>query len=66
MVRFICQLPLHEQDRIRERVIEHLEAIEEGLAWQVDEFGNTNIENIMNDTICNLEGTGILEELKIY
>ena len=66
MVRFICQLPEKTQEKIRVKVIDYLEKIETGLAYKVDDLGYSNINNIMNDTICNLEGTGILEELKIY
>lgn len=66
MVRFICQLPEETQEKIKVKVIDYLEKIETGLAYKVDELGETNINNTMNDIICNLEGTGILEELKIY
>ena len=66
MVGFICQLPEEVQEKIKLKVIEYLEKIETGLAYELDDFGESNIDNIMNDTICNLEGTGILKELKIY
>lgn len=66
MVRFICQLPQETQEKIKLKTIKYLEGIETGLAYKIDDLGYSNIENIMNDTIYNLEGTGILEELKIY
>ena len=61
MVRFIWQLPEDTQEKIRIKVIDYLEKIEIGLACKLDDLGYKNIDNIMNDTICNLEGTGILE-----
>lgn len=53
--KYICQLQQTEQQEIRTKVINYLEGIEKGLAFKLDEFGNTNIDNIMNDTISNLE-----------
>lgn len=53
--KYICQLQQTEQQEIRAKVINYLEGIEKGLAFKLDEFGNTNIDNIMNDTISNLE-----------
>lgn len=55
MLRFICQLPETEQEKIRSKVIKYLNNIEEGLAFKKDEFGETNIDNVMNDTISNLD-----------
>lgn len=53
--KYICQLQQLEQEQIRTKVISYLEAIEKDLSTKLDEFGNTNIDNIMNDTISNLE-----------
>ena len=53
--KYICQLQQLEQEQIRTKVISYLEGIEKGLAFKLDEFGNTNIDNIMNDTISNLD-----------
>jgi len=53
--KYICQLQQTEQQEIRVKVINYLEGIEKGLSTKLDEFGNTNIDNIMNDTISNLE-----------
>lgn len=53
--KYICQLQQTEQQEIKTKVINYLEGIEKGLAFKLDEFGNTNIDNIMNDTISNLE-----------
>lgn len=54
-MRFICELPEVEQSIIREKIINYFESIEEGLAFKCDEDGNTLIDNMMNDTISNLE-----------
>ncbi|WP_346938118.1 hypothetical protein [uncultured Clostridium sp.] len=53
--KYICQLQQLEQQEIRTKVINYLEGIEKGLAFKLDEFGNINLDNIMNDTISNLE-----------
>lgn len=53
--KYVCQLQGLEQEGIRVKVINYLESIEEGLAFKLDDFGNTNIDNVMNDTISNLE-----------
>lgn len=53
--KYICQLNQAIQEKIKLKVINYLESIEKGLAFKLDEFGNTNIDNIMNDTISNLE-----------
>ena len=53
--KYICQLQQTEQQEIRTKVINYLEGIEKGLAFKLDDFGVPNIDNIMNDTISNLE-----------
>ncbi|WP_346961345.1 hypothetical protein [Clostridium sp.] len=53
--KYVCQLQRLEQEEIRVKVINYLESIEEGLAFKLDEFGNANVDNVMNDTISNLE-----------
>ena len=53
--KYICQLQQLEQQETREKVINYLEGIEKGLAFKLDDFGVSNIDNIMNDTISNLE-----------
>ena len=53
--KYICQLQQAEQEEIRAKVINYLERQEEGLSTKLDDFGVSNIDNIMNDTISNLE-----------
>lgn len=53
--KYICQLQQTEQQEIRAKVINYLEGIEKDLAFKLDEFGVPNIDNIMNDTISNLD-----------
>jgi|GEM_PF-7034705 len=53
--KYICQLNQAIQEKTKSKVINYLEGIEKGLAFKLDDFGVPNIDNIMNDSISNLE-----------